>query len=162
MPMPSFDIVSNVDAHELTNAVDQANREVANRFDFKGTGSKVEQDKYQLTIDAPAEFQVNQVRDLLEQAMTRRSIDIGCLERGTVMESGGRCEQQLTVRHGIDSDLARKIVKQVKDLKLKVQTSIQGDQLRVSGKKRDDLQTTIAALKNANVGLPLQFVNFRD
>lgn len=160
--MPSFDIVSKVDGHELTNAVDQTNREVANRFDFKGTDSKVEQEQYQLTIDAPSEFQVNQIRDLLEQAMTRRNIDIGCLERGAITESGGRCKQQLTVRHGIDSDLARKIVKQVKELKLKVQTSIQGDQVRVTGKKRDDLQTAIAELKNSNLDLPLQFVNFRD
>lgn len=160
--MPSFDVVSKVDEHELTNAVDQANRAVTNRFDFKGTGSKVEREGYELVIDAPAEFQVNQVRDLLEQAMTRRGIDIGCLDRGAIIETAGRARQRLTIRHGIDGDLARKIVKHVKDLKLRVQAAVQGDQVRVTGKKRDDLQAVIATLKSADFGLPLQFDNFRD
>ena len=160
--MPSFDIVSEVDRHELSNAVDQTNREVANRFDFKGTNSRVEQEDDTLVIHAPAEFQVRQVRDILEQKMTRRGIDIGCLQAGEIVESGQEAHQEMKVRQGIDRDTARALVKRIKELKLKVQAAIQGEQVRVSGKKRDDLQQVIAALKAADIGLPLQFTNFRD
>ncbi len=160
--MPSFDIVSEVDRHELSNAVDQTNREVSNRFDFKGTGSRVEQEDDTLVIHAPAEFQVRQVRDILEQKMTRRGIDIACLQTGEIVESGQEARQELKVRQGIDRDTARALVKRIKELKLKVQAAIQGEQVRVTGKKRDDLQQVIAALKAADIGLPLQFTNFRD
>ncbi len=160
--MPSFDIVSEVDRHELSNAVDQTNREVSNRFDFKGTGSRVEQEDDTLVIHAPAEFQVRQVRDILEQKMTRRGIDIACLQAGEIVESGQEARQELKVRQGIDRDTARALVKRIKELKLKVQAAIQGEQVRVTGKKRDDLQQVIAALKAADIGLPLQFTNFRD
>lgn len=160
--MPSFDVVSQVDMHELANAVDQANREVSNRFDFKGTDSRIEKSENILTIFAPAEFQINQVIDILRTKMSKRGIDVGCLEFAAIQESVNECRQQVTVRQGIDRDLAGKIVKLVKDSKLKVQSSIQGDQVRVTGKKRDDLQSAIALLKDRKLGLPLQYINFRD
>ena len=160
--MPSFDVVSQVDMHELTNAVDQCNREVSNRFDFKGTNSRVEKTDNILTIIAPSEFQVKQVIDILRTRISKRGIDAGCLEFGDTQESVNEVKQVVTVRQGIDKELARKIVKLVKDSKLKVQSSVQGDQVRVTGKKRDDLQAVIAALKNQDLGLPLQYINFRD
>ena len=160
--MPSFDVVSQVDMHELTNAVDQCNREVTNRFDFKGTNSRVEKTDHILTIIAPSEFQVKQVVDILRTKISKRGIDAGCLAFEDIQESSSEVKQQVTVRQGIDKDLARRIVKLVKDTKLKVQSSIQGDQVRVTGKKRDDLQSVIASLKNQDLGLPLQYINFRD
>ncbi len=160
--MPSFDVVSEIDKHELTNAVDQANREIANRFDFKGTNSKVEQNEYVLTLIAPAAFQLRQILDLLRDKMAKRKIDIKCLEYGKLEESNNECRQPLTVRRGIDKELARKIVRLVKDSKLKVQAAIQSEQVRVSGKKRDDLQAVIAMLKEKDLPLPLQYINFRD
>ena len=160
--MPSFDVVSQVDLHELTNAVDQCNREVTNRFDFKGTNSRVEKTDYVLTIIAPTEFQINQVVDILKTKLSKRGIDVSCLEFAEIQESMNESKQQVTVRQGIDKELARNIVKLVKDTKLKVQPNIQGDQIRITGKKRDDLQATIAVLKNQNLGLPLQYINFRD
>jgi len=161
--MPSFDIVSQIDSHELTNAVDQTNREVGNRFDFKGTNSRIEAAEHVLTLIAPAEFQVAQVRDILENKLSRRGIDIRCLDRGPVHESHNEARQEVTVRQGIDKELAKTLVKRVKDSKLKVQAAIQGDQVRVTGKKRDDLQDVIALLKNdKTLELPLQFINFRD
>ena len=160
--MPSFDVVSEVDNHELTNAVDQTNREVTNRFDFKGTNARVERNEFELTIIAEAEFQVKQVLDILQNKMTKRGIDIDCLALADLLESGSEVRQPVKVRQGIDKDLARKMVKLVKESKLKVQAQIQKNQLRVSGKKRDDLQNVIAKLKDADVDLPLQFVNFRD
>lgn len=160
--MPSFDVVSQVDMHELTNAVDQCNREVSNRFDFKGTNSRVEKTDNILTVIAPSEFQVKQVIEILRTRISKRGIDAGCLEFADIEESASEAKQQVTVRQGIDKDLARKIVKLVKDSKLKVQSSIQGDQVRVSGKKRDDLQTIIATLKKQDLGLSLQYINFRD
>ena len=160
--MPSFDVVSEVDNHELTNAVDQTNREVTNRFDFKGTNARVERNEFELTIIAEAEFQVKQILDILQNKMTRRGIDIDCLELADLVESGNEVRQPVKVRQGIDKDLARKMVKLIKDSKLRVQAQIQQNQLRVSGKKRDDLQNVIAKLKDADVDLPLQFVNFRD
>lgn len=160
--MPSFDVVSEIDAHELTNAVDQANREISNRFDFKGTNSKVEKNENVLTLIAPAEFQIKQIADILESKLSKRGIDIGCLDAGDIQESINETRQIVTVREGIDKELARKIVKLVKNTKMKVQASIQGDQVRITGKKRDDLQEVIAFLKEQKLSLPLQYNNFRD
>ena len=133
--MPSFDVVSDFDAHEASNAVDQANREVNTRFDFKGTGSKYELEDQVVTMTSQSDFQLQQMLDILQQKLVKR---------------------------GIDTDRARKLVKQIKGAKLKVQAAIQGDKLRVSGKKRDDLQSVIAMLKQEDIGLPLQYENFRD
>lgn len=160
--MPSFDIVSEVDSHELTNAIDQANREINNRYDFKGTDAKITLSGDSLALEAAEEFQVKQMLPILHERLAKRGIDIGCLEAGKIEASGSRARQEVKVLQGIDSDRARKIVKLVKDGKLKVQAAIQGEQLRVTGKKRDDLQAVIASLKQADLGLPLQFTNFRD
>lgn len=160
--MPSFDVVSEVDMHELTNAVDQANREVDTRFDFKGSDSTFALSEADVTLESGSEFQLQQMMDILQKKMVKRGIDIGCLEVKDPEMSGRRARQQVIVRQGIDKDLARKIVKLVKDAKLKVQAAIQGDQVRVTGKNRDDLQQIIAMLRGSNLGLPLQFSNFRD
>lgn len=160
--MPSFDVVSEIDQHELTNAVDQTNREVSNRFDFKGTDSRVEQEEGALIVDAPSEFQVEQVKIILHQKLAKRGLDVGSLEESAVEESGRRARQRITVREGIDKEMAKRIVKLVKESKLKVQASVQGEQVRVTGKKRDELQQVIALLREADFGLPLQFQNFRD
>jgi uncharacterized protein YajQ (UPF0234 family) len=160
--MPSFDVVSEVDAHELTNAVDQANREIGNRFDFKGTDAKIERSELELTLVADAEFRIKQMQDILRGKLVKRGIDIACLDEKDVETSLNQARQTIVVRQGIDKELAKKIVKQVKDSKIKVQAAIQGEQVRITGKKRDDLQDTIAMLKEADLGLPLQFTNFRD
>ena len=160
--MPSFDVVSEVDLHELTNAVDQTNRELSNRFDLKGTSAKVEQNERELTVVADAEFHVGQVRDILQGKITKRGIDIDCLEVGEIEVSINAAKQPVTARHGIDKESARKIVKLIKESKLKIQAQIQQEQVRVTGKKRDELQAAMAALKKAQFGLPLQFTNFRD
>lgn len=160
--MPSFDIVSQIDSHELANAIDQTNREVSNRFDFKGTNSRVDADGNMITLKAPSEFQINQISDILKTKMSKRGIDIGCLEFGEIQETGREARQELVARQGIDRELAGKITKIIKDTKLKVQAAIQGDQVRVSGKKRDDLQSVIAILREQKLGLPLQYINFRD
>ena len=160
--MPSFDVVSEVDVHELTNAVDQANREIGNRFDFKGTNSRIERAENVLTLIAPGEFQVKQVSDILAGKMGKRGIDVRCLDFGDIQESGSEARQAITVRQGIDKDLARRMVKDIKGSGLKVQAAIQGEQLRVTGKKRDDLQQVIAQLRAGKYDVPLQFTNFRD
>lgn len=160
--MPSFDAVSEVDTHELTNAVDQANREISNRFDFKGSDARIERAENVLTLHAESDFQIDQIAEILNKALARRGIDISCLDKANVEIANMRAQQKVTVREGIDKDLAKKIVKLVKDSKLKVQAAIQGEQVRVTGKKRDDLQQVMALLKGANLGLPLQFTNFRD
>ena len=160
--MPSFDVVSEVDKHELTNAIDQTNREVTNRFDFKGTNARVERNDNMLTIIAGAEFQIKQIVDILQGKMTKRRIDIDCLDFQEVTESNNETRQNVNVREGIEKDIARKMIKLIKDSKIKVQARIQQNQLRVSGKKRDDLQNVIAELKAAKLELPLQYVNFRD
>lgn len=161
--MPSFDVVSEIDDHELANAIDQVNREVTNRFDFKGSDARVEYAEPLLTIYADDEFKVGQVRDILDIKLAKRGIDIACLDPQEVEErGGGKAQQKITVRSGIDAAMAKTLVKEIKASKLKVQAAIQGDQLRVTGKKRDDLQEAIALLKAADVGLPLQYVNFRD
>ena len=160
--MPSFDVVSDFDAHEASNGVDQANREVSTRFDFKGTGSKFELDAQLISLTTQSDFQLKQMLDILHQKLAKRGIDIACLDEQEPDLSGNEARQQVIMRKGIDSDLARKLVKMVKGSKLKVQAAIQGDKLRVSGKKRDDLQSVIALLKDADVELPLQYENFRD
>lgn len=160
--MPSFDVVSELDHHELTNAVDQTNREISNRFDFKGSDAKVEQSEDSLTMESENEFQLDQIFTVLTQKLTKRSLDIKSLERQSAETSNMRARQKLVLKEGIDKDLAKKIVKLIKESKMKVQASIQGEQVRVTGKKRDDLQQAIALLKDTGFEQPLQFTNFRD
>ena len=160
--MPTFDIVSEVDQHEVNNALDQANREIGARFDFKGSDAKIEYVESALKLEAQSEFQIDQMRDILEKKLAKRGIDLAALKADKVEESGTRARQKIEVRQGIDQDTGRKIVKLIKESKLKVQASIQGDQLRITGKKRDDLQEAIALLRSSEVGLPMQFQNFRD
>lgn len=160
--MPSFDVVSEVDQHEVTNAVDQTNREVSTRFDFKGANAKVSQQDTALLLEAESDFQIDQMRDILLAKMAKRGLDIQCIETRDITAHGNRATQTLNVRQGIDKELGKKMVKLVKNTKLKVQASIQGEQVRVSGKKRDDLQQIITMFKDQALGLPLQFTNFRD
>ncbi|MDH3380458.1 MAG: YajQ family cyclic di-GMP-binding protein [Gammaproteobacteria bacterium] len=161
--MPSFDVVSEVDWHEVSNAIDQANREISNRYDFKGSDARVERADAKLTIYADDDYKIGQARDILQIKIAKRGIDLGCLEAAEPVEAaGGTARQEITVRHGIAADLAKRLVKDIKSAKLKVQTAIQGDRLRISGKKRDDLQQVIALLKHADAGIPLQYINFRD
>ncbi len=160
--MPTFDVVSEVDQHELTNAVDQANREIGNRFDFKGSDSKIIQNDEQLTIESESDFQVKQIEEILRGKMAKRGIDVACLETGEVTITNNRAQQPIKVLQGIDKDSCRKIVKMIKETKLKVQAAIQSEQVRVTGKKRDDLQQVMAMLREADLDLPLQFQNFRD
>ena len=160
--MPSFDVVSEFNAHEATNAVDQANREVSNRFDFKGTGSKYELEDSIISLTSQSDFQLQQMLDILRQKLSKRGIDIGCLQEEEPEITGTEARQKVIMRQGIDAPLAKDLVKQIKASKIKVQTSIQGEKLRVSGKKRDDLQSVIALLKKADAGIPLQYENFRD
>ena len=160
--MPSFDVVSDFDAHEASNAVDQANREVNTRFDFKGTGSKFALEGQVISLTTQTDFQLKQMLDILRQKLAKRSIDVACLKEEEPEFSGSEARQKITLRKGIDTPLARDLVKKIKATKVKVQTAIQGEQLRVSGKKRDDLQSIISLLKEADVDLPLQYENFRD
>lgn len=160
--MPSFDVVSEVDAHELSNAVDQANREIGTRFDFKGVEASFELKDSLITLSAEADFQLQQMLDILRGKLVKRKIDISCLKIEDAVLVGQRATQKVTVIQGIESDIARKLVKHVKDLKMKVQVAIQGEKLRVTGAKRDDLQKVIAVLREADFGLPLQYDNFRD
>jgi uncharacterized protein YajQ (UPF0234 family) len=161
--MPSFDIVSEIDKHELTNAVDQANREIGNRFDFRGTDAKVEQSDKVLILHGESDFQLDQIQDILRLKLVKRGIEVNCLEVKDSVGNGKMRKQDIVVREGIDSDLSRKIVKLIKASKSKVQAAIQGDSVRVTGKKRDDLQGVMALLKgNDEIDMPLQFNNFRD
>tara|TARA_B100000745_G_scaffold135741_1_gene88728 strand:+ start:380 stop:862 length:483 start_codon:yes stop_codon:yes gene_type:complete len=160
--MPSFDVVSEIEQHELVNAIDQANREISTRFDFKGTNSKVELSEWVLTIISKSEFQVKQMNDILENKINKRGIDIRCLEYGEIIENNNEARQIVTIKKGINKDKARTIVKMIKNSKLKLQASIQGEQVRISGKKRDDLQDAISELKEAKFDIPLQYINFRD
>lgn len=160
--MPSFDVVSEVNKHELTNAVDQATRELSTRFDFKGTKARFERDDARITIVAEGEFQVKQLLEILQNKLGKRGIDIDCLDYGELTQNLAEARQLITVREGVDKDTGRKLLKLIKDGKLKVQAQMQQEQLRVSGKNRDDLQKAIALLKEADCGLPLQFTNFRD
>ena len=161
--MPSFDIVSEVDMHELSNALDQSNRDVGTRFDFKGTDASFELDNdSNIKVSAEADFQIQQMLEMLRSKMVKRGIDIKSLEEGDVQLVGQKANMIVTVQQGIEADIARKIVKAVKQAKLKVQTAIQGEKLRVTGKKRDDLQQVMALLKDGSYGVPLQYDNFRD
>ena len=161
--MPSFDIVSEVDQQEVRNAVDQTNREVGNRFDFKGSDARVEQDGYQLSVYADSEFQVDQVKEILINKLVKRGVDILALDEAKVESvSGNKAKQVVTIRVGLESELAKKIVKLIKGSKIKVQGAIQGEEVRVSGKKRDDLQEAMRLIKQEVSDFPLQFKNFRD
>ena len=160
--MPSFDVVSELDMHEVNNAVDQANREVATRFDFKGTDSKFNREETVVTLHSESEFQLGQMLDILRGKLNRRGIDLACMKVDEPEQTGRQAKQVVTLRQGIESDLAKKMVKMIKDKKLKVQAQIQGEKVRVSGKKKDDLQQVIAMLKAADIEMPLQFTNFRD
>jgi len=160
--MPSFDVVSDFDAHEAANGVDQANREVNTRFDFKGTGSKFVLDNQLITLTTQSDFQLQQMLDILRKKLAKRGIDIGCLDEQEPEITINEARQNVIMRRGIESELARKLVKTIKSSKIKVQAAIQGDKLRISGKKRDDLQATIRLLKDTDVDLPLQYENFRD
>jgi uncharacterized protein YajQ (UPF0234 family) len=160
--MPSFDVVSELNMHEVVNAVDQATRELEQRYDFKGTDSSFELVESTVTLKAPADFQLKQMIEILKLRITKRGIDIGCMEIKEPEIALNAAKQAVILKQGIDSDLARKIVKLVKDSKLKVQAAIQGEKVRITGKKRDDLQEAIAMLRKEKLGLPLQYVNFRD
>lgn len=160
--MPSFDAVSEVDMHEAHNAIDQANREVGNRFDFKGTDSRYEQDDAVITLHSQTDFQLQQMLDILQDKLTRRGIDIACLKIDEPEITGRQARQRVTLRQGLEPPLAKQIVQAIKQSKLKVQASIMGDRVRVSGKKKDDLQKIMALLRAEKYELPLQYINFRD
>ncbi len=160
--MPSFDIVSEVDLHEVANAVDQSNREVGTRFDFKGSGAQYELKDAVVTLTAENEFQLQQMRDILQPRLAKRGVDLLCIKVDPPQGAGRQARQTITLRQGIETPLAKQIIKLLKDSKMKVQASIQGEQVRVSGKKRDDLQEAIALLRQSDLDLPLQFTNFRD
>lgn len=161
--MPSFDIVSEVDGHEVRNAVEQTNKEVSSRFDFKGSDARVEQSDFVLAVYADDDFKLEQILDILRTKLTKRNIDVRCLERGVIEKvSGNKVKQIVTVKTGLETELAKKIAKILKESKLKIQTSIQGDSLRVSGAKKDVLQESISIVKKAIIDFPLQYQNFRD
>ena len=160
--MPSFDIVSHIDNHEVTNAVDQANREVSTRFDFKDSHARLELATDKITIFAPTDFQLKQVDDILRNKLTKRQVDLRSLHYGEVQTNLKEAKQTVEVKQGISAEQAKKLVKLIKDAAFKVQAAIQGDQVRVTGKKRDDLQEVMAMLRAAKFEIPLQFMNFRD
>ena len=162
--MPSFDVVSELDGHELTNAVDQANRELSQRFDFKDAGASFTLNEKEFTVEmkAPSEFQLKQMYDILTQRLAKRGIDSRCMEKKDPVSNLAEARQAILLRHGIDQDSGKKLQKLIKESKLKVQAQIQGDQLRVTGKQRDDLQAAMALMKKAELDRPLQFKNFRD
>ncbi|HEY3698819.1 MAG TPA: YajQ family cyclic di-GMP-binding protein [Spongiibacteraceae bacterium] len=160
--MPAFDIVSEVDLHQFTNAVDQSSRVIETRFDFKGIDARFERDKLDVTIFAEADFQVDQMQDILRGALIKCKIDPLAMEVGELQPTGKLVKKTLTMKNGLEPELARKIIKLIKDKKLKVTTQIQDQQVRVTGKKRDDLQEVIAMLRETKLEQPLQFTNFRD
>ncbi|MGH8258065.1 MAG: YajQ family cyclic di-GMP-binding protein [Steroidobacteraceae bacterium] len=160
--MPTFDVVSELNAHEVTNAVDQANRELAQRFDFKDTGARFDLEDFVVTLRAQVDFQLKQMLEILQLRLAKRGIDVACLEVKEPEIGLSAATQKATLRHGIDPEVARKLARLVKDSKLKVQASIQGEKLRIAGKQRDDLQAAMQMLRKAELGLPLQFNNFRD
>ncbi|MDE1924054.1 MAG: YajQ family cyclic di-GMP-binding protein [Gammaproteobacteria bacterium] len=160
--MPSFDVVSEIDLHELTNAVDQASRELAQRFDFKGLEASFALLETTVTMTAPAEFQLKQMLEILKLKLAKRGIDVGCIDAQKPEVNLARAAQKVVLKHGVDADTGRKITRLVKDSKLKVQAQVQGEKVRVTGKQRDDLQEAIAMLRRAELGVPLQFNNFRD
>ena len=161
--MPSFDIVSQVNEQEVRNAIEQANKEITNRYDFKGSDARVEQAKLELTVFADDEFKLGQVMDVLRARLAKRNVDVRALETGSIEKiSGDKVKQAVKVKAGIPQDKAKEIQKLIKDAKLKVQGSIQGDAVRVSGAKKDDLQAAIQLVKKSVQDLPIQFINFRD
>jgi len=160
--MPSFDIVSELNPHEVANAIDQANREVSTRFDFKGTNAKFELNELVVTLSAPADFQLKQMMDILKLKLTKRGIDIVCMKVDEPVVTGTTAKQVATLRQGIETELGKKIQRLIKDSKLKVQAAIQDKQVRVTGKSRDDLQEVMAMVRGAKLDLPFQFTNFRD
>ena len=160
--MPSFDVVSEIDTHELTNAVDQAVRELTQRFDFKGTDSRFELEETTVTMIAPAEFQLKQMLEILKLRVAKRGIDVACLEVKDPTVNLARATQAVILKQGIDAETGKKVARLLKDAKLKVQAQIQGDKVRVTGKKRDDLQEAIAVLRKGEFEVALQFNNFRD
>jgi uncharacterized protein YajQ (UPF0234 family) len=160
--MPSFDIVSEVDLHQLTNAVDQSARIIANRFDFKGVDASFEREERKVVITAEADIQVDQMVDMLRSALVKCDLDPKAMELGEATPTGKQVKQVVELRHGLPSDACRKITKAIKDTKMKVQAQIQGEQVRITGKKRDDLQAAMAMLRELELELPLQFTNFRD
>ena len=160
--MPSFDVVSEVEMHELSNAIDQANKEVSTRFDFKGINANFKLADNGIAMECESKFQLNQMKDMLYNKCTKRGVDLGNLKAGQAVEMAKRATQRIEIQQGIDKDIGRKIVKKIKQEKFKVQAAIQGDQVRVTGKKRDDLQAVMAMLKSEDMGVPLQFNNFRD
>jgi len=161
--MPSFDVVSEANLVEVRNAIEQSNKEVGTRFDFKGSDARIEQKDRDLTLFADSEFQLGQVRDIVNGKMTKRGVDIRFLDVGKVEKIGGdKVKQVVKVKNGIESEVAKKIVKAIKDARMKVQAGIQGDAVRISGAKRDDLQAAIALVKKSVTDTPLDFNNFRD
>jgi uncharacterized protein YajQ (UPF0234 family) len=160
--MPSFDIVSELNAHEVANAIDQANREVGTRFDFKGANAKYELKEFVVTLIAQADFQLKQMMDILKLKLAKRGVDVACMKIDEPVVTGQTWKQTATLREGVDTELGKKIQRIMKDSKLKVQAAIQEKQVRVTGKSRDDLQEAIALVRGAKLELPLQFTNFRD
>ena len=160
--MPSFDIKSELDHHEVTNAVDQANRVLQNRFDFKGTGAEFTISDKEINLSAKEEFQIHQMLPVLNESLAKRGVDLKSLKPGDVEVSGSSSQQVITLQEGIDKELAKKITTMIKQSKSKVQASIQGDSVRINGKKRDELQEIIQVIKDQNYDITLQFVNFRD
>lgn len=160
--MPSFDVVSKVDFHELTNAIDQANRELNSRFDFKGTNSRLEQAKNIITLFAPTDFQLKQIDEIFRNKCAKRNVDVRTFDYKTIAVALNEARQEVEVREGVSQDFAKKIVGVIKESKLKVQASIQADQVRVTGKSRDDLQEVMAMLQKSKLEMPVQFENFRD
>jgi cyclic-di-GMP-binding protein len=160
--VPSFDVVSELNSHELANAVDQANRELAQRFDFKDTGARFEREDCTVTLHAQVDFQLKQMLEILKLRLSKRGIDLACLDVKEPEVNLAAARQQVLLKQGIDAETGRKITRLIKDSKLKVQAGIQGEKIRVSGKQRDDLQAAIQLLRGSKVDLPLQFNNFRD
>ena len=160
--MPSFDIVSEVDKHELTNAIDQAQRELGNRFDFRNVDARFELDGLVVSLRAPSEFQLQQLRDILDARLIARRIDVRCIDAGEVETNVAGARQKLAIKQGLEQKIAKQIIGEIKAAKLKVEAQINGEKLRITGKKRDDLQTAIALLRKSEVPVPLQFENFRD
>jgi uncharacterized protein YajQ (UPF0234 family) len=162
-PMPSFDIVSTTDLAEVDNALANMSREMSQRYDFKGSSSRIERKEGEITLHADDELKLKQMHELLQGHLARRKIDAGVIDYKTIEKAAGQAvRQKVVIRQGIDRELAKRLVKEIKDGKLKVQVTVQGDELRVSGKKRDDLQEVIQYIKGLQIELPLQYVNFRD
>ncbi len=160
--MPSFDAVSELNGHELANAIDQANRELAQRFDFKDTGARFELAEFSVTLHAQVDFQLKQMLEIVKLRLSKRGIDLKCLEVKEPQTTLATAQQEVLLRHGVDAETGKTLTRLLKDSKLKVQASLQGDKVRVTGKQRDDLQAAMALLRSAKLDRPLQFNNFRD